>query len=78
MIIFLIKGRLPWQGLDDDKKTKYSLILNKKTVTDVNELCKDLPKQMIAYMNYVNSLQFEDCPNYDYLRGLFYSATKDQ
>ncbi len=77
MLIYLMKGRLPWQGLDDDKKTKYSLILNKKTIIDVSELCKDLPKQTVTYMNYVNNLQFEDCPNYDYLRGLFYSAIKD-
>jgi serine/threonine protein kinase len=77
VIIYLMKGRLPWQGLDDDKKTKYSLILNKKETIDISELCKNLPKQIVTYMNYVNSLQFEDCPNYDYLKGLFYSATKD-
>ncbi len=77
VIIYLMKGRLPWQGLDDDKKTNYSLILNVKETVKINELCKDLPKQMVTYMEYVNKLQFEDCPNYSYLKGLLYSAIKD-
>jgi hypothetical protein len=40
------------------------------------ELCKSLPKQMTDYMRYVKQLEFEQDPDYNYLRYLFNSILK--
>lgn len=35
------------------------------------DLCKYLPDEFIDYFNYARSLDFEEKPNYHYIRGLF-------
>ena len=72
MIIFLMKKKLPWQGIKGNsyKECYHNLYLMKKYI-DMEELCKDLPNEMIDYMNYAKSLKFEQQPNYTYLKDLF-------
>ncbi|KAJ3435258.1 casein kinase 1-like protein [Anaeramoeba flamelloides] len=44
MLIYFLKGKLPWQGLDAvNKKQKYERISNKKISTPVKTLCQGLP-----------------------------------
>lgn len=72
MLIFFLKGRLPWQGLKGSTKTKRSSnIFNTKNNTSLNELCKDLPKEFLLYMKYCRILRFHQKPDYDLLRNLF-------
>ena len=43
-IIYLGKGRLPWQGIRaKNKNEKYQKILELKINTEIDELCKGLP-----------------------------------
>lgn len=69
MLIYLIKKKLPWQGIDVNEKT--FAILEKKQETTLEELCDELPVQFLYYMRYVRSLTFEEKPDYSYLRSLF-------
>ena len=72
MLIFFLKGRLPWQGLKGSTKNKRSSnIFNTKNNTSLNELCKDLPKEFLLYMKYCRILRFHQKPDYDLLRNLF-------
>lgn len=72
VLIYFLKGRLPWQGLVSDKKHhKYDRIKDKKLSTSVSNLCKELPYEFELYMNTVRSLRFADHPDYGYLRKMF-------
>lgn len=72
MFIYLLKGSLPWQGMQaTNRKSKYDVIAQKKASIPIPELCKDLPKEFEIYMDYVRTLFFDQKPDYDYLRSLF-------
>lgn len=34
-------------------------------------LCTGLPEEFVNYMNYVRRLEFEETPDYTYIRSLF-------
>ena len=71
LIIYFIKGRLPWQGLrhlsKDDRNRK---ILEKKKNTSSQELCHGCPKELEIFVDYIKNLGFTEVPDYDYLRQL--------
>jgi casein kinase 1 len=72
VLVYLLKGSLPWQGLKGDtKKEKYQNITEKKTSTSVEVLCSDLPAEFVTYLNYCKSLRFEDRPDYAMLKRTF-------
>lgn len=44
VLVYLLKGRLPWQGLHGQtNEEKYRMIYEKKRATSTSELCTDLP-----------------------------------
>lgn len=72
VLLYLLRGGLPWQGLKaKDKNQKYSRITDKKIVTPIEELIQGYPEEFGVYLNYCRSLKFEEKPDYKYLRGLF-------
>lgn len=74
MLIYFMKGKLPWQGLGQkemSKNEKYRLIFECKKNTTNEQLCQGLPKEFKNYMDYVKSLDFEEKPNYNFLYNLF-------
>jgi serine/threonine protein kinase len=72
VLVYLLKGSLPWQGLRaTNKREKYEHISEKKICTSVDILCKGLPIEFGIYLNYCRSLRFDDKPDYFYLRRLF-------
>jgi len=70
VLVFFLKGNLPWQGLKNNQD-KYAKIMEKKLQIPTEILCFGLPDEITYYLNYCKSLRFEDRPDYDYLRGLF-------
>lgn len=75
VLIYLFHGVLPWQGIRvANKKQKYAKIREKKETISLRDLCKDMPSQFIDYFKYVRRLQFEDRPDYSFLRSLFRKA----
>lgn len=75
VMVYLSKGSLPWQGIRlANKKQKYAKIRDRKQHISLRELCKDMPGQMVDYFRYVRRLEFEDRPDYSYLRSLFRRA----
>ena len=77
MIIFLMRKRLPWQGIKGNSyKECYHKLFSMKKNIPIEELCKGLPREIIEYMNNAKSLKFEEEPNYNYLKNLFYMILK--
>lgn len=78
MLIYLVKGRLPWQGLK--KKTKENpidKIGEKKMLVNLRTLCEDLPECFYEYIDNTRNLQFTEKPDYKYLKQLFINSAKE-
>jgi serine/threonine protein kinase len=77
MLIFFLKGKLPWQGLTASTKAKRSKqIYQVKKETSLEVLCEGIPKEFLLYMKYCMNLKFTQLPNYEILRNLFISLFK--
>eukprot|EP00457_Paulinella_chromatophora_P007497 gb/GEZN01007520.1/.p1 GENE.gb/GEZN01007520.1/~~gb/GEZN01007520.1/.p1 ORF type:complete len:455 (+),score=54.07 gb/GEZN01007520.1/:94-1458(+) len=73
MLLYFLRGKLPWQGLRaKTKEDKYQRILMKKMGTKVADLCKGFPDEFATFLKYAKELKFPDKPNYKHLRRLFY------
>ena len=71
VLMYFLRGSLPWQGLKVKRnEDKYKKIYEKKKGTTPQELCMGFPKAFCDYVKYTRGLEFEEEPNYDYLRGL--------
>ena len=71
MMIYLIKGHLPWQGMvNSNPEKKYDKIKDLKIKIKLEELCQGLPKETIKFIQYARDMRYDDKPNYSYLRGL--------
>ncbi|PJF18082.1 CK1/CK1/CK1-D protein kinase Hhp1 [Paramicrosporidium saccamoebae] len=69
VLMYFLRGSLPWQGLRAvNKEDKYAKILIKKRTTTIETLCRGFPLEFQLYFNYVRSLQFDERPDYSYLR----------
>ncbi len=70
IIIYFIKGELPWQNIKCKSKTeKYEKIYEiKKKVTESGELVDDLPEEMGKILEYILGLGFIEKPNYQMMK----------
>ncbi|CAL9039405.1 casein kinase 1-like protein 2 [Musa acuminata AAA Group] len=72
VLMYFLRGSLPWQGLKaGTKKQKYEKISEKKVATSFEALCRGYPSEFVSYFHYCRSLRFEDKPDYSYLKRLF-------
>jgi casein kinase 1 len=72
ILMYFLKGSLPWQGLKaGNKKQKYDKISEKKVSTSIETLCRGHPTEFASYFHYCRSLRFDDKPDYAYLKRLF-------
>ncbi len=78
MLIYFLKGQLPWQGLKKQKNTDHlELIGEVKLSTSVKTLCKDIPYHFNDYVDYVRKLSFDEKPDYKYIQDLFVKCAND-
>ena len=72
VLIYFLKGKLPWQGIEaKTKEQKYKKILQKKIEISTKELCENLPEEMEIILEYVKNLEYTENPDYEMLRGYF-------
>lgn len=72
ILIYFLRGSLPWQGLKSNKpEQKYRLILQKKQQVTIGQLCQGLPSPFAEFLAYTRSLKFDAKPDMLYLRKLF-------
>ena len=74
MLIYLSKNYLPWIEYESqkiNKMKKYKLVCASKIKNIPEILCSGLPIQFNEYLTYVKNLEFEQEPNYNYMRKLF-------
>ena len=72
-IIYLVRSSLPWQGItlpSKDNKAINQVVLAKKQTTNVYTLCEGLPTPFIDFVRHVQSLGFDNKPDYCYLHSV--------
>ena len=69
ILIYFLKGSLPWQGLKVAKKEdRYKKICQKKKEISIEKLCSGLPSELQLFFNAIKRLDFTEVPDYDYLK----------
>ncbi|KAF6151762.1 hypothetical protein GIB67_010336 [Kingdonia uniflora] len=68
-LIFLHRGRLPWQGYQGDNKS--FLVCKKKMATSPDALCCFCPPPFKQFLEIVVNMKFDEEPNYSKLISLF-------
>ena len=77
VLMYFLRGNLPWQGLKvRSKEDRYKKILEKKKETSSQDLCKDFPHEFFEYVDYSKNLEYEENPDYDFLRQKFLDVLK--
>ncbi|CAK92450.1 unnamed protein product (macronuclear) [Paramecium tetraurelia] len=79
MLIFLLKGSLPWQNIgykNEDEKVKL-VGLMKMRVT-AQELCQDLPIEFMRFIDLVRKMSYREKPDYRYFQQLFQRVSIQQ
>ncbi|CAL5206525.1 unnamed protein product [Lathyrus oleraceus] len=68
-LIFLLRGRLPWQGYQGENKG--FLVCKKKMATSPENMCILCPAPFRQFIEYVVNLKFDEEPNYAKYISLF-------
>mmetsp|Transcript_47432 Transcript_47432/g.112785 ORF Transcript_47432/g.112785 Transcript_47432/m.112785 type:complete len:454 (+) Transcript_47432:99-1460(+) len=73
MLIYFMKGSLPWQGIrDGTKEERYQKIVECKSGMPVEDMCRpDVPLAFAGYLHYCKSLRFTDLPDYAHMQKIF-------
>ena len=72
VILYFLRGSLPWQGLPGrSKNEKYNNIKRKKKEVTLEELCQGHPPEFKEFMTYCRGLSFTADPDYRYILSLF-------
>ena len=72
VLIYFLRGSLPWQGLQaKNKEERYKKILQKKIETTSYDLCYSFPIEFEKYVEYCKNLDYIEEPQYEMLRNLF-------
>jgi serine/threonine protein kinase len=72
VLIYLLKGSLPWQSINvKNKLEKLKKILVLKIETPSSDLCNGLPQEFEIYLDYCKNLELETEPDYNMLKNLF-------
>jgi serine/threonine protein kinase len=81
ILIYFLNGELPWQGIraktKSEKKEKIKVC---KVNFDVTLQCqnkKDIPQELMVFLEYTKSLGFNEKPDYNYIESLFERIKKN-
>eukprot|EP01062_Namystynia_karyoxenos_P017588 TRINITY_DN16485_c0_g2_i1.p1 TRINITY_DN16485_c0_g2~~TRINITY_DN16485_c0_g2_i1.p1 ORF type:complete len:443 (+),score=135.04 TRINITY_DN16485_c0_g2_i1:120-1448(+) len=74
ILLYFLRGSLPWQSLKASSRLdKYAFICEKKVALSPETLCRDLPREFCTFLQYTRALDFDQAPDYEYLKTLFRS-----
>jgi serine/threonine protein kinase len=74
MLIYLLRGSLPWLTSDHEKLSSSS-VLECKVNTTIEVLCDGIPVKFASVLIYTRSLAFSEDPDYEHLHSLLCGVT---
>lgn len=79
ILIYMIKGKLPWQGLVVfDDETRMRKIAEMKCSISAEKLTDGLSQKLATFFKYVKKLKFNETPDYAYLSKLLHEAAEEK
>src|SRR5215471_3964457 len=75
VLIYLFRGSLPWykpKTTATARRSNHSRMLRKKMELTPEVLCEECPEELALFLVHARTLQFDDRPDYAYLRKLFH------
>lgn len=79
ILIYMIKGKLPWQGLVVfDDETRMRKIAELKCSISAEKLTEGLSQKLCTFFKYVKKLKFNEAPDYPYLTRLLHEAAEEK
>jgi len=74
VLIYFLNGSLPWYDARVATKGQGRRIMmrKKKMYSSSSIVCQTCPSEFGVFLDYTRNLQFDDKPDYMYLRGLFH------
>ena len=82
VMIYLKKGKLPWLrklNLNVSRRKRYEMITKRKLETRLEDITEGLPEELKVFYQYCcEGMEYEDRPDYGYLKGLLYSMVYKQ
>jgi hypothetical protein len=79
ILIYMIKGKLPWQGLVVfDDETRMRKIAEMKCSISADKLTEGLSTKLSTFFKYVKKLKFNETPDYVYLIKLLHEAAEEK
>jgi len=75
VLMYLLRGNLPWQGLDGDE---FDTVKQAKLETSTQSLCHGSPSAFFKYLDHCRKLEFDSEPDYEYLAKIFREAAKKE
>lgn len=71
IIMYFLRGNLPWMGHKDKDKQKYHRkIKNIKMQTKIEELAEGYPHEFMLIFTHIKNLKFNEQPDYIYIMSL--------
>jgi len=71
VIVYLVKGSLPWQGIKvQPGQIHQDEVMKVKQATTVKALCKGLPQPFAEFVEHIRCLGFRDKPDYKFLHSI--------
>ncbi|KAG1720167.1 uncharacterized protein EDB91DRAFT_1257135 [Suillus paluster] len=71
MLIYFLRGSLPWLTSDNEKLSN-STILECKAHATIADICHDIPVEFANILIYTRSLAFAEDPDYDHLHSVLH------
>lgn len=69
VLIYFLKGELPWQGVKAKTKSeKKEKIKKKKKSMSIDKLCEGIPYEFVEILTHIKTLEFKQQPDYDLYR----------
>jgi len=81
VLLHFLRGSLPWQHATlfcHTDEERFKEIMQRKQTLSVPDLCSRLPREIGEYVRYSRALQFEECPDYAFLRNLLADCFEEQ
>lgn len=73
MLIFFLRGSLPWSGLQAETLAqKYLFIRKAKESIPIDDLCYNLPEAFMRFLGLARSLRYSERPDYEQMRDIFH------
>ena len=72
VLLYFLKGSLPWQGIkEENRQKKYQIIGDKKITISADELCEGCPVEFKQFLEETRALAFDATPDYSHYKELF-------